>query len=286
MTWIELQLDAPRRIIESVSTALFGAGAIGLHEDFHPGEAPAPRQPWDQGPAAALPDRALLRVWWELDDQEKARAAVEDMQCRLPDVGVVAWSTVQEEGWADAWQAQCERVVVTDALAVAPPWKAEAGDLVIEPGMAFGTGDHPTTMSCLRGVARYAIPGERCLDVGTGSGVLAIAAARLGMQCWGIDIEEDAVAAAHENARRNRVVMRADGTPLQAITGTFELVVANLFAEVLVALSDDLKRVCGRRLVVAGVLSDRADAVIAALAPMKVDTREDEGDWCHIGFVW
>ena len=82
----------------------------------------------------------------------------------------------------------------------------------------------------------------------------------------------------------NGVSIRADRTPLANVDGLFELVVANLFAEVLIALSTDLKRVCARRLVVAGVLADRADAVIDAMRPMRVDRREEEGDWCHLGF--
>lgn len=286
MSWIELQLDVPRRVIGPVSAALFEAGAVGVHEDFRPGEAPAPRQPWDQGPAAALPERALLRVWWEANSEQQALAAVDDLQGRVPGLGPAEWSPVEQEDWAEAWRSQCVRVVVTEGLAVAPPWKAESGDLVIEPGMAFGSGDHPTTLSCLRRVLQHAVPGERCLDVGTGSGVLAIAAARLGMVCWGVDIEPHAIEAARENADRNQVSLRADNTPLALVTGSFELVVANLFAEVLVDLSDDLKRVCSRRLVVAGVLADRAETVIEALSPMKLEVQENEGDWCHLGFVW
>lgn len=152
--------------------------------------------------------------------------------------------------------------------------------------MAFGTGEHPTTVSCLRAVQAHAVAGQRCLDVGTGSGVLAIAAARAGMEAWGIDIDPESVRAAHDNAALNGVSIRADETPLSEVEGRFDLVVANLFAEVLVMLSDDLKRVCGRRLAVAGVLSDRAESVIEALAPMSLVRRDDDGDWCHMGFVW
>jgi ribosomal protein L11 methyltransferase len=152
--------------------------------------------------------------------------------------------------------------------------------------MAFGTGEHPTTVSCLHAVIRHANVEHKCLDVGTGSGVLAIAAALRGMDVWGIDIEPESVLAAHENAARNSVKIRADRTPLAEVEGRFELVVANLFAEVLVALSDELKRVCSGHLAVAGVLTDRAHTVVEAMAPMRVLRREEQGDWTHMEFGW
>lgn len=286
MSWIELQLDVPRPAVDPVSAVLFESGAVGLQEDFLPGEAPPPRQPWDTGPMAPPPGRVLVRAWWELDSKRAAEAAVEHVLTMFDGLGSPRWVGVEEDGWADAWRAQCRRVVVADGLAVSPPWNAEPGDVLIEPGMAFGTGEHPTTLSCLRAVQRHAVRGERCLDVGTGSGVLAIAAARYGMQAWGIDIDPHSVRATQENAALNGVNVRSDETPLADVEGQFELVVANLFAEVLVALSADLKRVSARRLVVAGVLADRAHTVIEALAPMSLERKDIEGDWCHMGFVW
>jgi len=233
-----------------------------------------------------LPERVLVRAWWELDSKRVAETAVGQVLTMFDGLGTPHWVGVEEDGWADAWRAQCRRVVVAEGLAVSPPWNAEPGDLLIEPGMAFGTGEHPTTLSCLRAVQLHAVRGERCLDVGTGSGVLAIAAARCGMDAWGIDIDPHSVRATQDNAALNGVSVRADETPLADVEGKFDLVVANLFAEVLVALSKDLKRVSARRLVVAGVLADRADTVIEALAPMSLERKDIEGDWCHMGFVW
>jgi ribosomal protein L11 methyltransferase len=286
LSWVELQVVVPRRAVDAVSSLLFEAGAIGLQEDFLPGQAPPPRQPWDTGPEAPRPDRMLLRAWWEQAEHEQSSEAIEAALADYGGLGAPRWTGVQDDGWADAWRAQCKRVLVTDEWAVSPPWTAEPGDLVIEPGMAFGTGEHPTTLSCLRAIEAEAVAGQRCLDVGTGSGVLAIAAARAGMDSWGIDIDPHSVRSALENAALNGVSIRADETPLARVEGQFELVVANLFAEVLVALSGDLKRVCAGQLAVAGVLSDRADTVVAALAPMRLVRRDDDGDWCHMGFAW
>lgn len=266
--------------------ALFELGAVGCHEDYLDGEQPPVRQPWDTGPLPAEPERTLVRAYWELDAAETARAALPSV---LSDLGCAAppeWVSVQEEDWSEGWRQACERVVVSETLAVSPPWKAEDGDLIIEPGMAFGSGEHPTTLSCLRAIEACASAGDTCLDVGTGSGVLAIAAARLGMEAWGVDIDPESERAAHDNAALNGVEIQADLTPLQSVSGRFDLVVANLFAEVLVALADDLKRVCARDLAVAGVLADRADTVVAALAPMRLASQQIEGDWCHMRFVW
>ena len=265
---------------------LFENGAIGLQEDFLPGEAPPPRQPWDTGPLPPAPDRILVRAWWEGDSQPKAAGTIHSALADVEGAGPPRWISVVDDGWADSWRSQCKRVEVTQTLAVAPPWAAEEGDLIIEPGMAFGTGEHPTTLSCLRAVDALAQAGECCLDVGTGSGVLAIAAAQRGMDAWGIDIDPESVRAALGNAALNGVQIRADQTPLAEVDGKYDLVVANLFAEVLVALSADLKRVCGRQLAVAGVLSDRADSVVEALSPMTLHRKDDDGEWCHMGFSW
>ncbi len=285
MSWVELQLPVLRGSIARVSHILFQLGALGLQEDFLPGEAPPVRQPWDDGPPQALPHRALIRAWWGADETDlPARVAVE--LHAIEGLGEARWVPVRDEGWAEAWRSQCQRILVEDDLVVAPPWKAQPGDLIIEPGMAFGTGEHPTTLSCLRSICRNAKPGESCLDVGTGSGILAIAAARRGMDAWGIDIDPESVVAALGNANRNDVLIRADQTPLHDVVGQFELVVANLFAEVIVSLSSDLKRVCSQHLAVAGVLTDRADTVVASLSPMEVLSRVEEGDWTHLEFGW
>jgi len=261
-------------------------GALGCQEDYLPGEKPPVRQPWDTGPPPPAPDRILLRAWWEVAHKVRAETAVLKTLAELSIDVAPRWFEVEDDGWADTWRAACQRIVVADELAVAPPWKAEEGDIIIEPGMAFGTGDHPTTLSCLRAVVHHASAGKRCLDVGTGSGILAVCAARLGMDARGIDIDPESVRAAHDNACLNDVQIEVDLTPLASIEGVFELVVANLFAEVLIMLADDLKRVTGGHLAVAGVLADRADKVVAALEPMRVVRRELEGDWCHMGFEW
>ncbi len=114
--------------------------------------------------------------------------------------------------------------------------------------------------------------------MGCGSGVLALAAAKLGMRATGLDIEADAVAAARENAALNGLEARFSRSPLSELSGPYELVVANLYAEVLAHLAPELARLSGERLVLAGVLADRAQLVLDAL-PMTVRERRRDGEW-------
>ena len=145
--------------------------------------------------------------------------------------------------------------------------------------MAFGTGDHPTTRACLERVEVLAREGERCLDVGCGSGVLALVAVRQGMSAWGIDIDGDAIRESRENAVRNGLSARFDATPVEEVEGRYELVVANLFAEVLARLAPAMLARARRDVVLAGVLADRAHLVEEAFASLSLVERQVTGEW-------
>jgi ribosomal protein L11 methyltransferase len=274
-----MRLVIPRTELAEVSDALFALQAAGIQEDWLPGEAPPPRQPWDTGPAAPEPDRVLLKAWWPDALIDGARTGVARAVAGWPGIRAPEWGTVADEDWAEAWKAGFSRIVVSEQLVVAPPWAAEPGDLIIEPGMAFGTGEHPTTLACLAAVSRLAAPGGRCLDVGCGTGVLALAAARQGMDAYGVDIDADAIRAARENAAANGLAVLFDDTDVADVEGTWDLVVANLFAEVLVGMAPALVRLCGGRLVLAGVLLDRAHLVEAELTDLTLVERQIDGDW-------
>lgn len=271
--WVELSLVVARGLLPHRSAELFELGALGLQEDFLEGEAPPPRQPWDTGPLPPVPKHKVLRAWFEPAAGETAREVVELWAEES------RWREVGQEDWADGWRASFQRLVISPTLAVSPTWAAEAGDLVVEPGMAFGTGDHPTTRACLERVEQLATPGASCLDVGCGSGVLALVAVREGMAAWGIDIDADAVRESRENAERNGLVVRFDDTPVHRVEGRYELVVANLYAEVLSKLAPEMRRCASRDIVLAGILADRAHLVEAAFAGLEVVERAQTGDW-------
>jgi ribosomal protein L11 methyltransferase len=284
LSWAELALVVPRHQLDRISTVLFALGALGLQEDFLPGEAPPVRQPWDTGPAAVLPERVLLRGWWDVAGFGSARERVAAEVAGLSGVGAPEWSTLADGGWEEAWRDHVRPVRVCDGLVFSPPWCAEEGDLLLEPGMAFGSGEHPTTRAMLQLIARRAQPGQRCLDVGTGSGILAMAAAHLGMGVHGVDTDPQAVQAAAENLVKNQLQGRIDAARLEDLGQPFELVVANLYAEVLVVLAPQLVRLCGGTLGVAGVLAEKVPMVKSALNALELIDEVPAGDWVSLEY--
>ena len=126
---------------------------------------------------------------------------------------------------------------------------------------------------------------RQCLDVGCGSGVLALAAARLGMVARGVDIDPQSVRSAREGAANNTLEAEFDDTPVERIEGRYDLVVANLFAEVLVALAPHLIRLTGGHLALAGILSDRAESVVAAYGSLRLLERRDDGEWTALVYA-
>jgi ribosomal protein L11 methyltransferase len=283
--WARLDLLAPRGLAGALTAWSMRQGASGVQEDDPPGMAPPPRQPWDQGPRPPKPRQVVVRSWWPLAGFDLRLARFEaELGERFPGVQA-SWREEDPADW-EAWRSAFPRLEIGPGLAVAPPWLACSGDVVIEPGLAFGAGDHPTTRFCLDAVLRWARPGDRVLDVGSGSGVLALAAARLGAEAWGIDTDPVAARTARENAARNALPARFDTTPLERVEGPFDLVVANLYAEVLAALAPELARVMGPRLALAGILADRAQLVVDAMAAqgLRLEREEATPDW--VGMEW
>ena len=287
-SWDELRLlGIPRGLIEPVSARLFALGAVGAQEDYLPGTAPPPRQPWDTGPPPPQPKRQLLRAWFEAADRAALERALSDVDAEI------GWEVVREEDWGRRWQDAFVPIRISDTLTIAPPWNAPPGALIIEPGQGFGTGQHPTTRMALVAMERHAPSSGRALDVGCGSGVLALAAARRGFEAHGIDIEAPAVSDALRNAERNGLTLTASTQPLQQLAGTWDLVFGNLHAELIHHLSADLVRVTSGVLILAGILADREDvarqAIEAHMRPLDgADpaplARLQDGEW--VGLVY
>ncbi|WP_243372272.1 50S ribosomal protein L11 methyltransferase [Geotalea sp. SG265] len=212
---------------------------------------------------------------------------------------------INAEDWANNWKKYFKPVRIGSRLVIKPTWEeyaAGSDDLVLtlDPGMAFGTGAHPTTKMCLE-VLESIFLGEGAfhdaataapatvLDVGTGSGVLSIAAAKLGAErVMAIDIDADAVIVAEENAALNDClnVVHLSTTPLQAVKGRFALVLANILAEELVRLAGELaaKVAPAGYLVLSGILCEKERFVLDGFAPCSLKLMEvrREGEWCCI----
>lgn len=261
--WIALTLEADRKEVQQLSALFTACGANGFEEAPPAGIAPTLIQPWETNKVAPVYTRVTLRTW--LNDEGASKASLA-LRAHFPHIEFQS-KKVQDEDWAEGWKQHHHRIQVSENFAIAPPWEAQAGDLIIPPGNAFGTGEHPSTFECMRKIVELAPSCTRCLDVGCGSGILALTAARIGLPATGIDIDEPSVISAVENAKTNRLSADFSTTPIQAIRGQFDLVVANLFAEVLVALAPELLRVSEKHLVMAGILNEKADWVIDALTP-------------------
>ncbi|HEY3363636.1 MAG TPA: 50S ribosomal protein L11 methyltransferase [Symbiobacteriaceae bacterium] len=245
------------------------------------------------------PAWVTVRGWLsEAGDAEAARLTLEHGLAEVGALGlgtidppVYAW--VQDEDWANAWKAFFKPMHVGERLVVIPSWEdyeLNAGELplYLDPGMAFGTGSHATTGLCLRWLERVVKPGASVIDVGTGSGILAIAAARLGAGAiTAIDIDPVAVQVAHENVAKNGVAVNVRaGTLDQVDVMAVELITANIIASVIIDLLPEivprLKR--GGRFLASGIIAEKkqtvADAMVNAWL-LPVETRE-EGGWVAI----
>lgn len=219
----------------------------------------------------------------------------------LGTVELPALRWVQEEDWANAWKAYFKPLRVGQRTVVIPSWERydlQAGDvpLYLDPGMAFGTGTHATTALCLAWLEELVTPGARVVDAGTGSGILAIAAAKLGAgSVLAFDPDPVAVRVAEENAARNGVtdqvatiagLIDSPAVINWAASGQPMLVVANIIASIIESICPDIARLLGEggRLVASGIIAEKKDGVLhamqaAGLTPVEV---REEGGWVAI----
>ncbi|MPZ49670.1 MAG: 50S ribosomal protein L11 methyltransferase [Dehalococcoidia bacterium] len=208
-------------------------------------------------------------------------------------VGRVAWRTMQEEDWAEAWKEHYE-IEHIGRVVIRPAWleykDRQPDDVVIsiDPGMAFGTGQHATTRMCLQALQELIKPGDFVLDLGTGSGILALTAASMGAgNVLAVDTEEQAVAAARFNAAGNNLLGQiaiAHGSIESAtIFGAFDIILANINAATLSSLAPKIAGVLkpGGHLIAGGIIEERRLGVTAdlGLAGLQVERKLEEGDW-------
>ena len=283
-TYLSLTVELPEQQSEAVQDLLHESGATGLEVR----DREAPPMPGVRGPN---PGEAIVIAYFDdMDTAETARAQVTE---DFSDARVLLEEKPQED-WSNAWKALIKSVQV-GRLWVGPPWEAEGAPkdkvrLVIEPKMAFGTGDHPTTSLCLAAIDTYMAthPGASVLDVGTGTGVLAIAAKKLGAsRVVGTDNDAMSVELAHENAAVNGTPdVELSGKELTQVPGSFDLLVANILANTLIALAPLIAPKVKDRLVLAGVLAPQKAEVEAAYRAQGLipEAGAAQGEWVRLDF--
>ena len=306
MNWIELTIRTTSEGSEVAAELLMEAGAKGTliedKRDFVRGQQPADR--WDLVDPElieAMSDDCLVKAYYPDDGQIDAvqnyiAARIDDVRgLDLPfDLGpmTLARDSVRESDWAENWKQYYKPLRAGETLVVKPSWEAyepRPGDRVIQmdPGMAFGTGTHETTAMCLALVEKYVAPGDNVLDIGTGTGILAIAAAHMGAaSVLAIDLDPVAVRVARENVRANgveSVVSVREGDLLGGVSRTCQLIVANIIADAIINLARDVVRFMaeGGAFVASGIIRDRRADVAAALdaAGLRIVDELCLGEW-------
>ncbi len=305
MEYIELTVSTTTGGADAVSALLMRFGAAGT-QIIDRNDLPDPDKP---GRNWELMDRALLdeapmdvqvKAWFTPDEApkvtERLTLALDDLRAQTPSGAFGALTltsgSIREEDWANQWKQYFKPFRIGEHMVVKPSWEswdAAPEDRVIEidPGMAFGTGTHETTALCIELIEQH-YRGGRLLDIGTGSGILAIAAALLGARdVYAIDIDEDAVHVARENVRHNGLQDRIDvekGDLLKGVRGRYDFAVANILAPVICMLAAPLRATLtpGGVFVCSGIIRELRDDVYAALTGAGYEILEERarGDWC------
>ena len=275
MTYRECVLEVARDDAEALSEALFDLGALSVSVEDADADTP------EEQPIFGEPGHEPTRLAWNrsrvvallADDADPALlVAAAANEIKLTPLPAYTVREVEEQDWVRVTQSQFEPIHIGEHIWVVPSWhdapEPEAVVLELDPGLAFGTGSHPTTRLCMEWLEQHVQPGERTLDYGCGSGILAIVAKKLGAgETVGVDIDPNAVEASRYNAERNHVEATF-ALPDDAPEGTFDLVVANILSNPLKLMAAML---CARvrpggRLILSGVLERQAEEVAAAYA--------------------
>ena len=296
MAWLLLKIKADEQNADVISDALMDLGALSASIEDAFAETPAeqaifgepssedihypPPGIWQQNVVTAMFDEAMDVV------------QVTQALSLATEIATFQYSTeiIEEQDWVRATQAQFDPIKITDKLWIVPTWhqltwlesaNQDAINITLDPGLAFGTGSHPTTHLCLEWLAKT-MPAHSVLDYGCGSGILAIAAKKLGAQTViGVDIDDQAIVASHYNAQQNQVdVQFFDANSFTH--DTFDVVVANILSSALMVLAPALAKYCktGGKLALSGILETQTEALTERYSEwFAMDTPTQQDGW-------
>jgi ribosomal protein L11 methyltransferase len=282
MRWLEVSVTVDHEAAEAVSEVLSRYVHQGVALDVEE-------------------EQATVRGYLAADEELAARRRkIEEAIWHLGQIWPIPEPTfrvVDDEEWISQWKRTISVLHLTPHLVIKPSWKEYAGKegevvLEMDPGLAFGTGLHPTTQLCARALQEYLRPGMRVLDLGTGTGILALAAAKLGAaRVDALDIDATAVTVARRNALANGVAgtVRVREGSLADVSATYDLILVNILTRVIIAMDRAglAERLApGARVVVSGVLAEQATEVVEALEEEGLAFEElfQRDDWTALAF--
>lgn len=302
-TWIEVRVITKSEALEPISGIFYSLDCKGVAiedpEDIL-GREQGPLT-WDFADINVLEHKgkvAVVKAYFaEEDNIEDVLEYVNERLTELKEMGLdlgeakVEHEKMHEEDWANTWKQYYKPTKVGEKIVVKPIWEeyeAKDGELVVDldPGMAFGTGTHETTRMCIQSLEKYVKEDSTVFDVGCGSGILAIAAAKLGAKlAVGVDLDPVAVESSIENVGYNKLknIEILHGNLVEVIDGKADIVVVNILAEIICILTDDVKRVLkdGGVFITSGIIHDRVDMVCEKLEATGFEVMEKnrDGEW-------
>ena len=302
-TWIEVRVSTKSEALEAVEGIFYMLDCKGVAVEDPEDVLGREQGPltWDFADINILEHKgkaAVVKAYFSQDDKVEEIVAytkekLEELKAMGFDIGEgkIECETMHEEDWANNWKKYYKPTKVGEKIVVKPIWEEyepKAEELVIEldPGMAFGTGEHETTRMCIQALEKYVSKDSIVFDVGCGSGILSIAAALLGAKkAVGVDLDPVAVESANENLKFNKLdnIEILHGNLLDVIDGKADIVVANIIAEVICILTGDVSKALnkGGYFITSGIIHDRVDMVLNKLEEcgFEVVKVNKDGEW-------
>lgn len=302
-TWIEVRVITKSEALEPISGIFYGLDCKGVAIEDPNDILEREQGPltWDFADINVLEHKgkvAVVKAYFsEEDNINEILTYINEKMDELKELGIdtglakVESEKMFEEDWANNWKKYYKPTKVGEKIVVKPIWEEyqEQGDekvIELDPGMAFGTGTHETTRMCIQSLEEYVKADSTVFDVGCGSGILAIAAAKLGAKmAVGVDLDPVAVESAKENVGYNNLdnIQILYGNLVEVIDGKADIVVANIIAEVICILTEDVKRVLKDNgyFITSGIIHDRVDMVTKKLQETGFEVIEinKDGEW-------
>lgn len=291
MKWIEAKVvfdsDNKQLAADLISNVFYDFGLQGVMVDDPEAE---PGEGWGED-AEKQPDQDAVTGYFPENSETDHRCRILEKELAILKekqgiASTILYRQIDEEDWAESWKAYFWPEKISDKIVVRPTWREYApgpDEIVvkIDPGMAFGTGTHPTSSLCVGMIERHLRPGDSFLDVGTGSGILMIAAAKLGAgMVWGIDIDDVAVEIARKNVSLNGIAPEKfkvlGGNLVDTVDKRFDVVVANILSDVIMTLLDSIPTVLVEEgtFICSGIIEKNRDSVLGKMHRLGFEVME------------